>query len=106
MKGVGSPIEAVPWINGYQISLPPSERSPDYLTTLKQIIEVILDTFVMAYINGIAAKKKVIHHDERRLKESESGGVYAPRYSTIFWDEAYTQATNSLTCYASPMDIE
>jgi hypothetical protein len=59
MRGVRSLVEAIPWHNGHQISLPPSKRSSDYLPTLKQIIEVILDTFIAAYINGISAQKKV-----------------------------------------------
>src|SRR5208282_1420622 len=95
MRGVGSPIEAVPWENGYQICLPPSERSPNYLSTLKQIIEVILDTFIMAYINGIAAQKSYSSR-RARVEDSELGGAYVPRHPTTYWDEAYIRATNSL----------
>ena len=95
MRGVGSPIEAIPWQNGHQICLPPSERSPDYLPTLKQIIEVIFDTFITAYINGISAQKNYSAR-RARIEDSELGDVYVPRHSTIFWDAAYTRAKNSL----------
>jgi hypothetical protein len=79
LRGVGIPIEAIPWQNSYQICLPPSERSPDYLPTLKQIIEVIFDTFIMAYINGISAQKS---YSERRAivgSEKSPDQSFVPR---------------------------
>lgn len=95
MRGVGSTIEAIPWQNGHKICLPPSECSPDYLSTLKQIVEVILDTFIMAYINGIASQKRYSAR-QARIKDSMLEEAYGPRRSTTFWDEAYTRAMNSL----------
>lgn len=38
MRGVEDTTEAIPLQNGHQICLSPSERSPDYLSTLKQIV--------------------------------------------------------------------
>jgi hypothetical protein len=95
MRGVGGPIEAIPWQNGHQICLPPSERPQDYLPTLKQIIEAILDTLMMAYINGITTQKIYLVR-RARTEDTELGGVYVRRRSTTFWDEAYMRATNSL----------
>jgi hypothetical protein len=73
MRGVGSPIEAVPWVDGHQIRLPSSKRAPIYRPILKCLVEVIFDTFLMAYINGLAAQKS---YSERcaRVEGTEVGG--------------------------------
>jgi hypothetical protein len=41
-----------------RISLPNSERAPDYVGQLKIILEVLLDTFLQTYINGICASRE------------------------------------------------
>lgn len=96
MRGVGSAVEAVPWIDGNQLCLPSSERAPNFRSTLKCVVEVIFDTVLMSYINGVAAQKS---YSERRarMEDSDIGKLYVPRRSTNFWDEAYTRATNALT---------
>lgn len=98
LRGVGSPVEAVPWIDPHQICLPSSERAPDYIPLLKRLVEVIFDTILMAYINGLAAQKGF---SERcaRAQVYELGEIYLPRRSTTFWDEAYTRAINALTVF-------
>ena len=96
MRGVGSPIEAIPWIDGHQICLPSSERAPNYHSVLKCLIEVIFDTFLMAYINGLTAQKSYSAR-RARVEDTEAGGMYVPRRSTNYWDEAYTRAENALT---------
>jgi len=95
MRGVGSPTEAIPWVDGYQICLPSSERAPTYRPILKCLIEAIFDTFLMAYINGLAAQKSYSAR-RARAEDTEVGGVYVPRRSTNYWDEAYTRAQNAL----------
>lgn len=95
MRGVGSPVEAVPWIDGHQLCLPSSERAPNFRSALRCIVEVIFDTIIMAYINGVSARKSSSQR-RARMEDSEMGEMYVPRRSTSFWDEAYTQATNAL----------
>jgi len=95
MRGVGSPIEAIPWVDGYQIFLPSFERAPTYRPILKCLIEAIFDTFLMAYINGLAAQKSYSAW-RARAEDTEVGGMYVPRRSTNYWDEAYTRAQNAL----------
>lgn len=96
MRGVGSPTEAVPWVDGHQIRLPSSERAPIYRPILKSLIEVIFDAFLMAYINGLAARKSYSAR-RARVEDTEVGGMYVPRKSANYWDEAYTRAENALT---------
>jgi hypothetical protein len=96
MSGVGSAIEAVLWVDGHQIHLPSSERAPTYRPILKCLIEVIFDTFLMAYINGLVAQKSYSAR-RARLEETDVGEMYVSGRSTNYWDQAYTRAENALT---------
>jgi hypothetical protein len=77
------------------VCLPSSERAPNFRSTLKYVVEVIFDTIIMVYINGVAAQK--IYLERRvRMEDSEMGEMYVPHRSISFWDEAYTRATIAL----------
>lgn len=78
-----------PWqTNKSRISLPPDEQSPEYRPQLKIIIELLFDTFLQAYLNGIVAQ---LHYSARRARfqNTEVGSGYSRRHSTGEWDRAY-----------------
>src|ERR1700737_2592348 len=58
-RGVALPERGIVGDPGkeYRISLPASERAPDYLVKLKTVTELIFDTFLTAYTVGIIGQQ-------------------------------------------------
>ena len=50
----------------------------------------------MTYINELTAQKNYSAR-RARVEDTEIGGMYIPRRSTNYWDEAYTRTENALT---------
>ena len=92
LRGVGKAENGISWVNPYgRISLPASERSPDYVGQLKIILEIVFDTFLQSYEDAIYAQRK---YSERRARmhNTENGTGFRRRPSTNFWDYAYDRA--------------
>ena len=47
-RGIGRLEEGISFDNQHRISLPASERAPDYLAKFKNVVEIIFDTFPQA----------------------------------------------------------
>lgn len=95
-RGMAKMEEGFPFMNATRLSLPASERAPDFLSKLKSITEAIFDTFIQAYITGIVSQR---HHSIRRQRTSNERGVgagFRRRYSTSFWDIAQRKANEAI----------
>lgn len=95
LRGVGTAQEGIPWQDPYRITLPHSERAPNYLAILKTIVEVVLDTFIQSYISGIQAQ---LSYSSRRARTQQTplGVGYRRRMSTGLWESVYTSAIKAL----------
>jgi hypothetical protein len=92
-RGIGL-VEGIPYEGGYQIMLPRSEKVPDYLAKLKVVVEVVFDSFLTSYIDGICAQKGRSER-RRRVRENELGREFMRRESDSFWDFAETAAVDA-----------
>lgn len=92
--GIGLVEEGIPYEGGYQITLPQSEKAPDYLAKLKVVVEVVFDSFLTSYIDGIRAQKGRSER-RRRVWENELGRGFMRRKSNSFWDFAETAAVDA-----------
>ena len=95
LRGVGTAEEGIPWQDPYRISLPHTERAPDYLPILKVIVEVVFDTFVQSFISGIQAQLK---YTSRRARTQQTlvGIGYRRRMSNGLWESVYMLAIKAL----------
>lgn len=78
-----------------RISLPGSERAPDYVGQLKVIFEVLLDTFLQTYINGIWASREYSAR-RTRFQTLPQGSGFRRRPSTGAWEVAHAKALTAL----------
>ena len=85
------------FVDTEQLCLPSFEHAPTFLPIPKLIVEVIFGTFIMAYINGIAAQKSY-SEGRARIDEMELGEVCVSRRTT-YWGEAIPGRRMRWTCY-------
>jgi hypothetical protein len=90
-RGVGYVEEGIPYDGDHRIALPESEKAVDYLAKLKVVVEIIFNTFLIAYINGVAAKKARSERHQR-VWENQLGRGFLRRNSNSFWDFAEAKA--------------
>ena len=91
-RGIGSAEAGIPWHTYPRVSLPPSERAPDYLAQLKVITEIIFDEFIDSYIVGLEAQ---LEHSSAELSSQtipNIGQGVIRRESTGYWERTYAQA--------------
>ena len=82
----------------YRITLPHTERAPDWLPTLKVIIEVIFDTFLQSYISGIEAHLMFLRR-QGRVQQTAFGIGYRYRKSLDNWDGVRHLAQTALDVF-------
>ncbi len=95
-RGLGYLDEGVPYDGGYRISLPDAERAVDYLAKLKVVVEIIFDTFLTSYVEGIAAQKARSERHQRNW-EDQLGRGFLRRKSNSFWEFAESEAVEAQT---------
>src|SRR5204863_928800 len=72
--------------------------APDWLPTLKVIIEVIFDTFLPSYISGIEAHQ-MFSRRRARVQQTEFGIGYRRRRSVDTWDRVHHLARMALETF-------
>lgn len=55
-REIGLVEEGIPYEGGYQITLPQSEKAPDYLAKLKVVVEVVFDSFLTSSMESVSKK--------------------------------------------------
>ena len=98
-RGIGQLDEGIAFDNQHRISLPSSERAPDYLAKFKTVVEIIFDTFLQAYIVGILSQKAHSLRRERKLDQPNLGTGFRRRLSTRFWDIASAKAYEAIATF-------
>jgi hypothetical protein len=97
-RGVPSVEAGITSLDPDRITLPHTERAPDWLPTLKVVIEVVFDTFLQSYISGIEAHQ-MFSRRRARVQQTELGIGYRRRRPVDTWDRVHHLASTALETF-------